>query len=767
MIYIFHKTLHDIPLSAILPNHSAEAPVYELKLDPVTPIPFAGVRHLWALFAKHIDRPSMASALNSRKSILSLVLKNLERELTPEENQQRSTFLSHSLGFLSHNSAISFPLITAWSEILSEVAAQLPMTIVIPNCQTLDVMSMAVFRKWIRELSSNSKTNFVLGYQPETDTSHWLWGRDPEAINRHLAMLEAMPFTSVDSTPSTNAATGSYVQSEPLSSTVWDDFSELNAYRLLARLDIPLSTGECQFILQSIRHSFSIFGFTTTLRLGLEFLNRNPQLSDPERAELHNLLALAAYNRQVRTQGNTELAEFLSHHFNASLKFETDPARRSHLFYRLCINSGRRQDDLEAALELAGQAIAEANQPLVRVNGLSGFLEAWALNGRAYVLSRLRRLNEAIADCQRAFELLNASDNLPDELSAELTWSRLVILDNFAELAWHSGDLNLVTQRQRIYEDYEQTLRQKTFQRLSPYRWLKIFRRQHLLKPALPYAHMGFEDAKKFLLPDAEDFFCRELGDFYYRLGQAEEALSYLTTSLSIRRRIGSPEDILNSEIGQAMAWLKLGRLAETNAVFIRLLQDQHCQQPSAQAEVKAMLAIVAALRNDAAACESFVNQAIGSALESGQRNAILRVAICGGEACLHLNRRHDARMAFEQALDVAKVEGETSPAGELFRVYLGILDCEDDSSEWLREALDLLPAALEDSETWWHISRLLKYINAHVDVVTSGINLGSQFKFLFKIAEQRADCQALLIPINASLEKETNNFVVSYHSHL
>jgi hypothetical protein len=86
-----------------------------------------------------------------------------------------------------------------------------------------------------------------------------------------------------------------------------------------------------------------------------------------------------------------------------------------------------------------------------------------------------------------------------------------------------------------------------------------------------------------------------------------------------------------------------------------------------------------------------------------------VRVARYAGEASWIFGRTDDARAAFGQALEIAQAFAESPvPAADRMSVLVGLhLADGDRSGAALRQALSLVPAALEDAEAWWDLPRL------------------------------------------------------------
>lgn len=797
------------------------APALRVETDPDFPVPWGGARLLLALLRRERGDAVVDAAVLPHRALLSLALRGLEPALTPAERARREEARAQALGFLSHNGMIAHPLIEAWTGALAALTAGRGLTLVFPDAATLDPETVALARSLLRRLPREERPALVLGFDEARGPLDPLLRRAVVEVSAQLAAMEALPETTLerldDPAPAPEPAPGAAPAAAPGEGPPpdrpldpLDDDLERRAHRALAAAPGAPGGAASELALRALREAFGCFGYGAVLRLGLAWLERGAPADPALAAEVHTLVGLAAYNRQVQSGGNVALAEFLGRHFDAALALETDPGRRSHLLYRLCINSGRRRGDLEPALALAERAVKEARAPGLP-GGLAAFLEAWARNGRAYVLARLGRLGDALADCEAAYALLERAGALPGAPAAELLPSRRVLADNAARVAEMARDLPLAARWQRTLEEIEDAM--PGMVRTAHHRWLALHRAGRALRAALRRAEAGLDESRRRLDALGEDLFLAEQGDLLYRLGDALGALESFAGSLRIRRRVGAPEDVARTEVAAALAAARAGRLEEAEAGLEGAREGPACARPAAQGEVLAAIALLAARRGEGARADALANAAIEAAVESGERDALLRVARGAGEACLALGRREEARAAFERALEIAgegegPANGETQaegagapppPAAEVLAALLGLEEAAAAAGAApgaggavpgtdagagagpvpgaaepasgteagvgaeagadparrgrLLRALALAERALEDADAWWDLPRL---VAALIPLAEAGAleapSRRAQARQLCDAAEEREDARAAAARLRAAL---------------
>ena len=122
--------------------------------------------------------------------------------------------------------------------------------------------------------------------------------------------------------------------------------------------------------------------------------------------------------------------------------------------------------------------------------------------------------------------------------------------------------------------------------------------------------------------------------------------------------------------------------------------------------ELGATAGVIAAHRGDASAAEAEINQAIAAAVELGERDVLLRVAVAAGEAFMRLDRVDDAAAAFAQALELELVH-EAPAVSDLLAASVGALSAGSEDHHLVERSLAVLEPALIDAEAWWLLEPL------------------------------------------------------------
>ncbi|UQA60874.1 hypothetical protein [Polyangium aurulentum] len=698
---------------------------------------------------RHLGSERVEAALGPHRALSSLVLRGLLPSLSDAERARRDGLAAQPLGFMSHGRISSGPLAEALADALAPLFLAAGVPVVIPNALAIDPTTLTLVRRVESKLAPGEGPDFVLVRSPAPEPAASAGGRVISQNEYLMGLLEAIPSTRrevVDESEIALGSTAGEVPTDPL-----DDGAELRAWDALTAAqgvpDEPLR----REVLAAMRLAFASFGHAATSRLGLELLSKCPDLPREEAAEVHRLIGLSEYARRARS-GDRTLAPMLDHHFRAAFEVETDPARRSHLLYRLCTTTARlgRHDD---AISFAERGVEAAHEPGVP-EGTAAYLEAWARNGRAYVHSLKKETDIAVAECIAANRLIDRAAQLSGAPERELVGSRIVFNDNLAELHLRMRDPKSAAVFQGALEDAERAIPEGM--KYGPHRWVKILRAQGKLRQAAARAEEGFALARKNLAPFAEDRFAMELGELSYRTGNAPRARESYLAALTIRERIGSEVDKLRASLGAALAARRSGLLDEALAAFTRALDSSICAKGSARAEVLAALALVAAQRGDEATAAPRLAEARDAAESAASPEALVRVARAAGEAYLLLDRRDEAQTFFSRALatvDEGAPELRARTASETMGALVGLRRAGERDPAIVLRALSLAPAALADAEATWDLPALLQALLDLADerLLPEPSSLAG-LRAALRAGAERDDCERLVRSVEATL---------------
>lgn len=676
----------------------ASADALLVTIDPERPLAWAGLRSLLAALVEQQGEAAVADAIGSRRAAFSVILPGLARELDEHEALARARLGAAAPGFLAHNGVLQHPLRRAIEAALAPLVEG--RTIVVVGAESLDLHSLALLRAW---LVADPRLSLWLACDAARIPGDALARREALQVAAAIDMLAASDEAStlvLDLQGPDPDAEGLDAHARPATLSRWDDALDRQAFAALEREPLELEP-----LLAALEWSWFAFGFTTCLQLGLGLLARAPELTPSQRRRVALLVALAAYNRQVSSrsespEADATLAELLDHHYRAALEGEDDPLARSHLLYRLALNQGRRRADLPAARELAVAAIVEAQR------GGSPYFEAWARNGEAYILGRLGELDAAIAQVEAALALTGAAA-LPPGLDAELALTQTVLVDNLGMLEAWAGRPERSLQWEPHYVRMVDALD-------VPYgysnHWIEHRVALFDLLGAQAIAEQGLRASEAILALGEADLYAAWVGELLYRRGDPAGARAAFGRAGELGHRLARRGEAEASAVAIALADMRSGALERAEQAFSTLARAS--EQPERAIEYLAHAGQVAALRGEDERAMATINDAIAQAVELGERDVLVRVALAAGEASLALGRVDDAAAAFEQAHALAMSEPPASPADRL-AALAGSFAAGRHEGGALAEALELLDPALRDAESWWQLDRVARALLA------------------------------------------------------
>jgi hypothetical protein len=732
---------------------------------PASPRSWNGVRNLLAQVAARRGEAAVAAVLGRHRAAAGLVPGCLDGAAPsdPESDRLAARPESH----LSHNLLIQRPLFAAWAEILHDLLAGSGLRLLVPDLARLDRESLAALRALYRRFPE-SAPDLAAGYDPRSETpaadaDGLLWENPAEDVWQVILGWRALPGAEAvevgeDSGPAPDPA--------GVSRSAGDRGLDSRAFAALASAETeagaPLAPETTRLAVAGMRAAFRCFGFTAALRLGLALLARRPDLDAEQAAEVHGLIGLAAHNRQFLSRRNRVLADFLERHFRAALEAEARPERRSALCYRLAVTLGRRKGETEAALAWADRAVAAARQaerPLQAAH-----LEAWAENIRAFALLRADRLAAARTACEAAFARLDGAlaggpepaATAPDPLVREAAFTRSLLADNLAAVAKLTGDAGLFARWKETADALGHDV--PGLERFESITWIELYRERLDLGLALEKALRGLADARAEQDALREYEYLVHAADLCYRRGAAARAHQLFADACDLRRRLGSPRFLRPVDATAAAAAARAGHLAAARRRFAALLEDGEARSAGARAQLLAALADLAAREGKEAEADARMNEAIAAAVDSGERDALLAVALAAGRTCRVLGREDAAREAYERAAEIAETavpDAPPPPAALRLATCLGLHESGRGDPGLAARCLALLPDALEDADAWWELPRVLAVVSAAsapTPEALAGAGLVEPLSRLRAAAAQRPDCGAALQALGAVL---------------
>lgn len=681
---------------------SAPAALWLRRGDP--PRPWEGLRQILAHLEPVAGSATLRDVLGRHPAAAHLLLAG-SRFAPPAPETPRPEFPSRLESHLTHNSLLKRPFLTECVEMLTALFAASDAWLVAPDLADVDsetVWLLDRFFQWRPEAFPSA----VLGFEPDAerdrpDARGIVWGSFQIHLSSFVFNLARQPEAQRIEAPESPASPGA-LDGEKDKDDEDDDLRCLRAFESADETSPELRDS----MLDLVRRAFAAHAFEASLRWGLRLLDRDLDLDPADDAELRNLVALSAHNRQFRSGGNERLAPVLEDLLREALSKETRPAWKSALGYRMAVTLGRRQSRLEAARQAAGDALDVAQSPDVHPV-VSRYLQAWALNIRAFLHMRLGRMDRAVDDTERALRMLQDvrdgwSGEAPEiraawERNVLLSWS--ILVSNRIALAEIGRDVDALQRWRRrneaLLDDYPEFELYELAGQLHSHR---IFLRFDL---ALERARRGCEVARRERNTLWEYQLLAQRADLAFRLGRLDEAVEACEAARTFRRDYANPGVLGSLDLLHAEALGRAGRTAAARDLLDEVLREPGAS-PVRRIEAHALAARLAALAGHEEEAEECANRAIDEAVEHGSRDGLVLAAVAAGTASRELGRSDEARDAYTRALEIAAT-GEPDepppPAGDVLEAHLGL--------DSVLEALRLLPEALQEPRTWWLLQPL------------------------------------------------------------
>lgn len=641
--------------------------------------------------------------------------------VSPNAASDRPELSARLESHLTHNTLVKRPFIDEGLDVLQALLSPQDALLVAPDVAELDSETVWLLDKLLQR-RPEAFPSAVVGFEPdpsrtEPDDRGIVWGPFQADLASFVFNLSRLPEAEK------HQATGNDVPEDELATVrqrIGDDDEALTLRTFEATPGAP-GPQLRRALLEIVRHAFAGHAFEAALLWGSRVLERCPDLDPEDAAELRNVTALCAHNRQFRTTGNETLTPFLESAWRRALDGETRPALRSAVCYRLAVTLGRRQSRVEEALEMAHEAVQAARSEELS-DGVSVYLEAWARNVRALLWMRLGHVDRAVDDTEDAFRLVeDARDRLPsagrefrDGWERDLVVSGSVLVNNRIALARLQDDdeaLELWQRRRgRITEDHPE------FELYETAGWLHSYRQTLRLDLALEQAERGLELARGERNTLWEYVFLAHVADSAFRLGRLGRSIEACEAASSFRKQFVTPSLLESLDLLHAEALGRAGRFDAAHGVVRGVLEEADLP-PGRRVEAQALSARLAASQGDAEPAEDAANAAIDAAVEHGHRDSLLLAAVAAGTASRDLGRIDEARTAYAQALELAGA-GEPGdpppPAGDVLEAHLGLCRLDPGDSAQAIQALRVLPDALTEPRGWW----LLDPLSAEVEKI-------------------------------------------------
>lgn len=720
--------------TAVLPRRPAyEGPIYQLDRSPCLSRSWNGFRTLLEDLEADRGTARVDQILARHQAVAELVLSRAPGGGPPEGEPLGARLSSH----LTHNAAIRRPLFDAGARLLVELVEGSGGLLFVSDLRRLDWETTALLKSACRQFADRAP-DLEVRFVPEPlspaelDAHGLFWRTRPEMIARTVMGFEILPGVEV-----VEVAQGELpgFDDEP-----WPE---------------PAPEATTPAAVAAIESSFRCFAFTAALRRGLDLLQQNPALTPRQKASVHGIMALCAHNRQFHSEGNRRLADWLQEHLEVALGHEQRADVRCALLYRLTVVLGRRKGELEAASEMADQAVSAS-----RTSGLepmmAAYQEGWARNIRAYVRMRRQSFDDGVRDLEEAFRALGAADSAP---STDAAWerdtalTRTLVASNIAALANLQGKREKAHHWRRVSYDIKKDA--PGFEHHEAYHWLVLYRDYHLPKLGLRQVFEGLRSARA----ENDVYWLHRVlvmaADLNDRLGRLGSAIRLFRLAYRLRRQVGNHGLLKRTDVRSAAALSRTGDYSTARGLLVEALVD--CTDKGIQADVHMAMALVAARAAHVPTTRASIRQAVDLAEESGRPDVRFRILVTAGLALQQLGLPDEARRWYRSASDLREIP-RASPLC-LSRALLGLLETEAPDAAMTRRCLDLVPAALKHTEGWWDLPRLLHALSR---TLAAGFDVAvgerrEAMETLVLAACQRRDCSEPLrqlrrvLPITAT----------------
>ncbi|MEM1181241.1 MAG: hypothetical protein AAGM22_23065 [Acidobacteriota bacterium] len=692
-------------------------------LSPTRARPWHGVLTLLEALPAWRSAGEIESLRREHSAVLARIPGSPGRLRDDGADGARSLMAARTLSHLSHNFLLQKPLFEGLADAVHAAAAGV--TLIVPDLAILDRESVGLLRTLYRR-HPGTAPSLVVGFDPdrqtpEPDADGLIWELRLAEVWRVILGWLTLPGAEAVDLPRVPGAPAAPAGPHG---------------------DLDPTPSDPETALAAVRAAFESFAFEFTIRAGLALIAGGAPSSGRERAEVHGLVALAAHNRQFRSLGNDRLARFLCQHLGLAFEAEDRPEERSAVSYRLAVAYGRRLKDRPNGLLWSERAIEEARR-LESSGGNDSFpaadraiLEAWGRNIKSFMLTGTGRLADAARECERAYRELDralvgesAPLQSPRAAVREASFSRSILADNLGAIYQMSGDRGKTRTWKETSDRHNREVPE--VERYEARFWIATYRRQHRLDAARERAERGLLAARREHDALREYRYGVELADLCYRLRDAAGALTHYADAEQLYRRLGSPSFLRPTRLAPAAAAARSGSIDEALRRIDASLADLSPDRTVARAQGLALRGLSLARVGRAVEAESDLDGAIDLAVEIGERDLLLSVAISAGRACQILGRDGDARAAYAQALALLGGDGPSAedrraaPPGLELAAWLGFLETggSSDAGECTetvagpsesarlsgrRRALSLVDGALADAETWWRLPRLL-----------------------------------------------------------
>lgn len=723
-----------------------------------------------------LGKTKVVHELTLNQAAASFACPSLIDQLDPVQQVMRQFYSARTDSHLSHASHLQRPLYDAWARIINTLLhdpkhPEKTITVVVPFCHQLIGPVNEVIKTLLGSFPA-SRVNFIMGYDTNKPApvfgnngiTHDIQSCFPCFGDDFLPMAD-----SIVNLKNEDAYSGAV---KPLSILGKRDVTNdiiLKSHAVLETVCDPLTSGQIIRVIDAMQIAFEGYDFQNTLHLGLSLLEHKVQLEQPQRAQCHTLVSLAAHNRQI-DKDDMRLNSFLEYHLLAAYEAQDKPADRSALCCRLAELYGRRLKKFDKALRWTQKALTYAASTRLQPSQQL-YCHCWAMNIKTFVLAHTEKPLQA-------FELgSNLFDNVHEhyrQLQVRLSespnanillWQR----EFFVTVQVLRRTMFSLCQTAKHFEHYRCWLDKMElitpdsdeFKRSTHLEWAQYFDVTHQPKSMTEAVNAGFDCLKQAPQNALNLSYCRQAIQAYDKSGNITTAMAHLANYQQTINKTG-------------MAWFDNSDIVDFGPLYLRsrqhdilqLLEQQplNTQQTDQQTqrrniELQLLQARFSAKQNQPLETETALNKSTKMAVENGCRNQMMRTARIAGWCKQQLNQPTEAALAYKQALSLAQHEEKNGPwPQEVLLSLTGLQQIKGVHSGLMEKTLKVLPEALKSPEPWWQLKLMLGLLSqlattepqAFADLVER-----KPLKVLLDAAGQRVDCLDALAVLTMHLEQQ------------
>jgi hypothetical protein len=629
---------------------------------------------------------------------LSLPLRALEVHLTPAQRRAREELAASRVAMLPWAQPRTSPVARAWAEAIAPLLGGRCALIIVPEVERVDLSSLRAARTILRRAAGT--LSILVGHDTHAGNAgpFETWLRKLKV--RELSMLEALPDARVERVD---------MRSEPMIARRGGAFEERDPKAL-----------------DTMRGAFDAYAFDTSLSLALQL---SPKLEGAELREAHALAAASALLLDPHAKGDDFGVGMVEAGFRGALEGETDAKKRACWAHQLAMVYGRARNDVTSAMKYAEQAVKDAE------TSRAVYVEGWARVGRAQAKMLQRRTDDAAADLEAALARFDDPACVRETPRALLEAARAIVANERARIAATLGRHDDLVHYRRISDANAAALSEDD---RPGYDWLAPIDDERSPTSSRAYHAAELTRARARLEPDDERAAARQLAHAELCVGEAKSARAHMlvATRVAVLAK-RAPGEVFAQQIDAAAAAIRAGAFEEAEGELSLIRADPRCEGDAAQAEALALLARAASGRGDHVAALERGSTALAQAERSKDKTALARVRKVVADVQRAAGKKAEARATVERARELVN---DDLPAPDVVGLIATLLACGVEDDALVAHAVELVPHALSDPETWWELPILLPYVKKVKTRNPKALDPGA-IGVLLGAASQRGDC--------------------------